>query len=67
MRHLSADTHGAPSWSPGWSTVTRNLLVNSYGAGHGIDHDDGAPTSCSHCFIKLQGLSSVCCRHKAEL
>ena len=41
MRHLSADTHGAPSWSPGWSTVTRNLLVNSYGAGHGIDHDDG--------------------------
>ena len=42
MLHLSEDSHGAQSWSPGWTTVTRNLLVNSYGAGHGIDHDDGS-------------------------
>ena len=42
MLHLSDDSWGEQSWTPGWSTVTRNLLVNSYGAGHGIDHDDGS-------------------------
>lgn len=42
MLHLSADSTGIPTWSPGYSTVTRNLLINSYGAGHGIDHDDGS-------------------------
>ena len=42
MLHNTSDSYGAPSWSPGVSTVARNLLVNSYGAGHGIDHDDGS-------------------------
>ena len=33
---------GPLSWSPGFSRVSRNLVQNSYGAGHGIDHDDGS-------------------------
>jgi hypothetical protein len=42
MLHHSDDATGPPTWSPGYSTVSRNLIINSYGAGHGIDHDDGA-------------------------
>ena len=42
MLHNSSDATGEPSWTPGTSTVSRNLLINSYGAGHGIDHDDGS-------------------------
>ena len=42
MLHKDQDASGASVWSPGMSTVSRNLLLNSYGAGHGIDHDDGS-------------------------
>ena len=40
--HKSQDSTGEDSWSPGTSTIEGNLLMNSYGAGHGIDHDDGS-------------------------
>ena len=40
--HLSGDDSGVPTWDPGESAVSRNLLINAYGAGHGIDHDDGS-------------------------
>uniref|UniRef100_A0A7S4ESR3 Right handed beta helix domain-containing protein n=1 Tax=Chrysotila carterae TaxID=13221 RepID=A0A7S4ESR3_CHRCT len=33
---------GKPVDTPGTSTLTRNLLVNAYGSGHGFDHDDGS-------------------------
>ena len=42
MLHQKHDTYGAPTWSPGFSHVSRNLIQNSYGAGHGVDHDDGS-------------------------
>jgi hypothetical protein len=41
MLHNASDSYGPPSWEPAMTTMTRNLLINSYGAGHGIDHDDG--------------------------
>ena len=42
LLHLEHDSWGAESWSPGTSIIRRNLIQNSYGAGHGIDHDDGS-------------------------
>ena len=42
MLHNTSDGTGPPTWTPGLSTVSRNVLINSYGAGHGIDHDDGS-------------------------
>ena len=42
LLHLDHDSWGSPSWSPGVSIIRHNLLQNSYGAGHGIDHDDGS-------------------------
>ena len=38
--HLSDDATGEATWSPGYSTVTRNLIINSYGAGHGQVRSD---------------------------
>eukprot|EP00039_Didymoeca_costata_P000835 m.47452 g.47452 ORF g.47452 m.47452 type:complete len:946 (-) comp10503_c0_seq1:149-2986(-) len=42
MRHLSDDTHGDPTWTPGWTTITKNLVLNSYGGSHNLDFDDGS-------------------------
>lgn len=42
MLHNASDSSGDGVWAPGLSTFARNLLLNSYGAGHGIDHDDGS-------------------------
>jgi hypothetical protein len=33
--HLSDDASGSDSWTPGRSTLSANLVLNSYGAGHG--------------------------------
>jgi hypothetical protein len=38
--HRSNDASGEGVWTPGLSTISGNFLLNSYGAGHGIDHDD---------------------------
>ena len=42
MRFRSADSHGDPSWTPGETAISRNLVLNSYGGSHNIDHDDGS-------------------------
>lgn len=36
--HRSADATGSNSWTPGLSTLSANLVLNSYGAGHGHSH-----------------------------